>query len=206
MTLSAARHVAAAVVCALVLIALRSPASAQTVAGPVAVRVYDFSALDNAIRTRAATEARAIVADAGVNADWRDCSQRRGCTGARGELIVRIIRENGGRAAESRRTLGYSVIDIAAGTGTLATIYINRVEDTARQAGFDLALLLGRAIAHEIGHLIMRTNDHGDEGLMRAIWTEQELSRNQPEDWTFASPDRSHIRAALQQVSPTAER
>ncbi len=102
--------------------------------------------------------------------------------------------------------LGFSVIDPAAGSGTLATIFINRVEDSARHAGSDLALLLGRAIAHEVGHLILRTNAHADEGLMRAIWTEQELARNAPDDWVFASSDRRQIRAALQRAGTRAAR
>ena len=200
MTLSsAARHVAAAAVAFTILVVLVSPASAQIDTGKLAVRVYDFSDLDQAVRDRAAEEALAIVADAGVNAAWHPCSRNSACTPEPGELVVRIIRESGQRVLEWRHALGYSVIDPSAGTGTLATIYINRVENTARQAGSDLALLLGRAIAHEIGHLILRTNTHAEEGLMRAIWTEQELSRNQPEDWTFTPPDRHQIRTALRQ-------
>jgi hypothetical protein len=98
------------------------------------------------------------------------------------------------------------VIDTVSGTGTLATIYINRVEDSARHAGADVALLLGRAIAHEVGHLILRTNAHGEAGLMRAIWTDQEIARNQPADWVFASPDRRQLRAALQRTGRAASR
>jgi hypothetical protein len=192
-----ARHVAAATACAIALTLLSLDVSAQAGVQRIAVRIYDFSALDHAVRDRAAGEARAIVADAGVSADWRDCAQRHTCAAGSGELVVRIIRELGHPTAESRRALGYAVIDTTAGRGTLATIYVNRVEDSAREAGADLALLLGRAIAHEIGHLILRTNAHTDQGLMRAIWTEQELARNQPEDWTFAPPDRDQIQAAL---------
>jgi hypothetical protein len=29
------------------------------------------------------------------------------------------------------------------------------------------------AVKHEVRHLILRTNEHGEAGLMSAIWTEQ---------------------------------
>lgn len=183
-----------------------SPASAQTYAGHLAVRLYDFSALDKSVRSAALEEARAIVADAGVTADWHDCYRTEGCTPEAGELVVRVIRETGEHGFEWQRALGVSVIDPAAGSGTLATIFINRVEDSARHAGADLALLVGRAIAHEVGHLILRTNAHAGEGLMRAIWTEQELARNAPKDWVFASSDRRQIRTALQRAGTSATR
>jgi hypothetical protein len=207
MTLSsAARHVAAAAATGTMLIVLASPASAQTYAGHLAVRLYDFSGLDKSMRSAALDEARAIVADAGVSADWHDCFRTEGCAPEAGELVVRVVRETGEHGLEWQRALGFSVIDPAAGSGTLATIFINRVEDSARHAGSDLALLLGRAIAHEVGHLILRTNAHADAGLMRAIWTERELVRNTHDDWVFAPSDRRQIRAVLQRTGNAAAR
>jgi hypothetical protein len=38
-----------------------------------------------------------------------------------------------------------------------------------------LGQLLGRGIAHEIGHLLLGTNSHSPTGLMSAQWSEQEL-------------------------------
>ena len=207
MTLSsAARHVAAVARAGTILIVLASPAPAQTYAGHLAVRLYDFSALDESVRSAALDEARAIIANAGVNANWHDCYRTEGCAPEARELVIRVIRETSDHGFMWRRALGFSVIDPAAGSGTLATVFINRVEDSARHAGSDLALLLGRAIAHEVGHLILRTNAHADEGLMRAIWTEQELARNTPEDWVFASSDRRQIRAALQRTGTSVRR
>ena len=39
-----------------------------------------------------------------------------------------------------------------------------------RQAGTDLHALLGHVVAHEIGHLALRTRDHGTYGLMKAAY------------------------------------
>jgi len=205
--LSAARPVAACVLAAAIaLIALPSPGSAQTGDGRLTVRIYDFAAVDSPTRSTAIDEARAIIADAGVNTSWHDCAHNETCAPEPGDLIVRIVRENGPASVEWRQALGYSVVDPARGAGTLATIYINRVENSARHAGADLSLLLGRAVAHEVGHLVLHTNEHGVQGLMRPIWTEQEMARNAHDDWVFALPDRRQIRAALQRTTRSAAR
>ena len=204
---SAARLVAAVViVCTIAPVVLMPTAAAQSFPDGPAVRVYDFSSLDTPIRLAAIDEARAIVGDAGVGMVWHDCSRGEECTAQSGELVVRIVRETGTRGLEWRHALGYSVIDPAAGAGTLATVYLNRVEAAARRAGTDPVLLLARAIAQEVGHLILRTNAHAQAGLMRAIWTEQELARNRHEDWIFAPADRRQLRAALQRTARTASR
>ena len=204
---SAARLVIAALIaCTIGPGVLMPPVAAQSFPDGPAVRVYDFSSLDAPVRLAAIDEARAIIGDAGVGMAWLDCHRAEECTPQSGELVVRIVRETGARGLEWRHALGYSVIDPAAGTGTLATVYLNRVEDAARRAGSNPVLLLARAIAHEVGHLILRTNGHGQAGLMRAIWTDQELVRNSHADWTFAPADRRQLRAALQRTSRAASR
>ena len=205
MTLSSRLALLVAAAC-LASVATPPRLQAQTLADRLAVRVYDFASLDTSVRGSAVEEARAIVADAGIAAAWHGCSRREPCAPEAGDVIVRVIRETGQPSPSRHRPLGYSVVDPSAATGTLATIYVNRVEDSARRAGADLALLLGRAIAHEIGHLILRTNDHGERGLMRAVWTEREMARNSHDDWVFASPDRRQLRAALQRTGRAAAR
>jgi hypothetical protein len=187
----------ALVACA-VLLALTSPAVAQAPTDGVSIRVYDYASLGRTERDAALDAARAIVAETGVNSDWHDCDSRMSCDADARGLVVRIIREPGAAAvpADGRRALGYSVIDSTTSSGKLATIFINRVEFSARGAGADVSTLLGRAIAHEVGHLLLRSDEHGEAGLLRSVWTDRELSRNHPEDWRFAAPDRSKIKAA----------
>jgi hypothetical protein len=205
MTLLSTRLVAA-VACVTLLVVPRSSVSARTFPERLTVRVYDFTSLATRLRHSAVGEARAIIADAGAAADWHDCSRAEPCAPESGDLVVRLVRETGAAAPQWRRALGLSVVDPVAGSGTLATVFINRVEDSARHAGADPGLLLGRAIAHEVGHLILRTNEHGDRGLMRAIWTEQEMARNAHDDWVFAGSERRLLRAALQRTGRSAAR
>ena len=57
--------------------------------------------------------------------------------------------------------------------------------------------LLGRAIAHEIGHLLLDTNQHASTGLMRATWSRSELRRDKPADWHFLGDEADTMRTAL---------
>jgi hypothetical protein len=46
------------------------------------------------------------------------------------------------------------------------------VKDHLPQGNFkrDMGIILGHAIAHELGHLLMPGQPHSNEGLMRAEW------------------------------------
>ena len=55
-------------------------------------------------------------------------------------------------------------------------------------------MLLGNAIAHELGHLLLATTSHGPVGLMRALWSEDEVRRSQSKDWRFAPAEIAVIR------------
>jgi hypothetical protein len=83
------------------------------------------------------------------------------------------------------------------GTGTLATIYLDRVEWLALVAGVDAGTVLARAIAHEIGHLLLGTTAHSRHGLMRPVWSREELIRGRATDWLFQADDASRLQKAL---------
>ena len=56
-------------------------------------------------------------------------------------------------------------------------------------------MLLGRAIAHELGHLLMATSAHSAHGLMRPLWTQSEIRRRARTDWTFRPTEIAAIKA-----------
>jgi hypothetical protein len=77
-------------------------------------------------------------------------------------------------------------------------VYADLVEGIARRAGADAATVLGRAIAHEIGHLLLNSNAHPESGLMRAAWSQRELRGSAPAHWQFLEPEIQKMRAAAQ--------
>jgi hypothetical protein len=79
----------------------------------------------------------------------------------------------------------------------MATIFHEQVRSVARRSGVDNAELLGRALAHEIGHLLLRARAHSPSGLMRGVWSLEELTQNRREDWLFAPADRKRLQHNL---------
>jgi len=57
-----------------------------------------------------------------------------------------------------------------------ATLGGHAVKAAVERAGIDPGALLGRALAHEVGHLLLRSPGHSPGGLMRAVWTDEELA------------------------------
>ena len=102
------------------------------------------------------------------------------------DLVLRIVAAPKMVAPE---TLGSSMVDLQGAAGTLATVYSDRVAALSMRAGADGGKLLGRAVAHEIGHLLMGTSRHSSFGLMRARWLDREVSRDVSADWAWSRAD-----------------
>lgn len=165
------------------------------------VRVYDNAGVLAAYRSRAVSHANDIIGRAGLAVVWHDCPARAALIKAAcaspasgGELVVRLVRAP--RRDNRDRALGHAFIDTATGSGTLATVFVDRVESLAIQGKVDPWALVGRVMAHEIGHLLLGTNSHSDRGLMREIWDVRELTRNRPGDWQFSRAQRDDLRHA----------
>lgn len=186
---------AAAVAVAILMTSTRTPASA-VIDDSLLVRIYDNAGLLNSELAAALNTTHDILRRAELAVDWVQCRARRDgpvpvvCDQplSSGDVVVRLI-EGSDRESGERRALGYSLFD-ANGVSGFATVYVDRVDWLARRAQHPRAPLLGRAIAHEIGHLLLRSNAHTDSGIMREVWTAEQVVRNRREDWTF-SPDQN---------------
>ena len=171
----------------------------------VVVRVYDASGVMSGINLAALDEARKTLEGASIDVIWRICSAEAKASARRadttcdaplapGELAIRIVRSTVPPRYRGTLPLGDAMVDMRSGSAVLATIYIDRVEWLARDAGTDSRALLGRAIAHELGHLLLATTTHGPVGLMRALWSNDEVRHGRARDWTFAPNELQAIR------------
>lgn len=166
----------------------------------VSVRVYDASGLDERMRQAALDVAATTLAPTSVEVAWRVCSLSNKlatyCDSALapGELAIRIVRIRAVADRSGGLRLGDAFIDTHAGRGVLATIYLDRVLRLAEQTGANRIALLGHAIAHELGHLLMASNVHGSNGLMRAFWSLEEVRNGRAIDWSIAPRDATAIR------------
>jgi len=139
-----------------------------------------------------------LIGRAGVGLSWAGCNDRDPGALPSGpfateSVAVRLVATSPASLADDHPALGESLIEQA--RGILATVYIDRVERLAHDAGVDPATLLARAIAHEIGHVLLGTIGHSPRGLMRARWSVAELRRDAFADWVFSGREARGMRA-----------
>jgi hypothetical protein len=173
--------------------------AAQTLKMPLAVRVYDTAGLPDSTHTAALAVASVALAAADIEPVWRRCDGGRAAARCdtplrSGELVVRIVRARGPVKLSRPHVLGDAMIDTSTGAGRLATIYFDRVAALARASSVDVPRLLGHAIAHELGHLLLATSTHSGRGLMRAVWTPAHVRRTTQVDWSFTDQEVAAIR------------
>jgi hypothetical protein len=173
--------------------------AAAIVTADIAVRVYDSAGVHADVKAAALSLAGATLEAAGVYVWWQPCDGDRAravCdTPRRDELIVRIVRSPASVRTNGERPLGDAMLDMSTRSPVLATIYLDSVVGLADAAGTDVGALLGRAIAHELGHLLLVWNGHSAHGLMRPVWLAGELRRERAADWMFTARDAAAIRA-----------
>jgi hypothetical protein len=168
----------------------------------VVVRLYASGEASPA-PSRALSVATTILGEAGVDVTWTSCGSESHIEPAchsrptSTDLLLRMIRYHDDSNSPSH-ALGYALIDRQQHTGALATIYVDRVASLARESGVDGSVLLGRAIAHEIGHLLMGTNQHSTSGVMRATWTSRDLLRERPDHWRFTPAEMMAMRGRVE--------
>jgi hypothetical protein len=171
---------------------------AAVILDSLSVRIYDSAGVLAGNRARAFKRAGDILARADLSIDWRDCPAggvlaRGACAAApgSGELVVRLVRSP--KDDPNPRALGNALIDTATGSGTLATVFVDRVTAISQQGRLDTWSTVGGVMAHEIGHLLLGSNSHSDTGLMREIWSLKDLTRNRPDDWLFSAAQREEL-------------
>jgi hypothetical protein len=184
-----------------------SPANAAAAviisSAPVTVRVYGTANLPPAVTNRGLAGAATTIAAADIDIEWKFCdrpaeSDRTSCSRplASRELVLRFLPYGNDPARGAQRPLGDALIDRRTGRGALATIYLDRVHWLAQEAETDVATLLGRAVAHEVTHLLLGSSRHDRHGLMRAVWSCKDLRPSVGGDWSLSARQRSELYAA----------
>jgi hypothetical protein len=179
----------------------------------VTARLYNIARVPASVKTSALDVTAGALNAGGIHLQWLDCDVAESCAvvPARGELIIRLVRSgnhiaagthpNVGVALSGPRkpplVLGEAFIDVRERTGVLASVFVDRVELIAAMSEIDAASLLGLAIAHELGHLLLGTTSHSVSGLMRAEWSPDDIRRRVSSDWELNRRDAAAIRKRL---------
>lgn len=187
------------------------PAAQPGAFDTVALRIALVAELTPAQIDAALRTVRGILQRSGVAMTARVCASRARpgwpeptiCNHPLGtnEVIVRILNAT---PAAPPGSLGFSYVAPGAATNLMATAYADRVDTLAAQAGIPPPLLLGRVVAHEVGHLLLGTTGHSLRGLMRARWSDVDLRSTVAADWLFTRAEGGRLRAQLSAASARA--
>jgi len=196
------RHVTVGVMVTLGLAGLGQIAAADQ-ADPLTIvlRVRDAAGVPDDVLTYAQTIVTAILRQAGVQTVWRALSQSLAATEAARELgftFAILSPDQTGRIAPAltRDALGLVVNSPTTGA-VVAYVFYHRVKNRTGSNGVTRAPLLGAAMAHEIGHLLLPPKAHSAMGLMRADWDRADLQLIQNNELFFTAEQAELIRRRL---------
>ena len=116
----------------------------------------------------AATEAALIMAPITPHPGM----ERQASCRARKDIALEIVAP----IPNSRRSSVLGMAVPLATYGLNARVFNESVLDAAARQNRDYALVLAHAIAHEIGHVLLRGRPHSRFGLMSSTWSDREFS------------------------------
>jgi hypothetical protein len=176
----------------------------------ISVRLYNLSGISPETLDRATREASHIFARVNVDLIWTagdpeadevhaaDQSAPKAYRDAhvRPYLVVRVGR--GLAIHVPSDLLGVSLPHSRSGIS--ATIYQENVENMCKSGGWDFDMMLGHAIAHEIGHVTLASNAHAPAGIMRARWGKTDFDQAATGQLGFTRQQGAEIRAYASRV------
>jgi hypothetical protein len=175
----------------------------------IGVRVYNDARVPD-VQMRAAEEvvARALR-QAGIEAEWSDCTVVGGVARSDSpsceaplhsrDLVVYFV--NSLEAHYSwvdKNALGYSIIPDTHELASMAYVSYSRVQHLSASTSAHAENLLGLAVAHEIGHLLFGSNQHANQGIMRAPWRLRDLEARAWDEFQFTKEQGKRLQMGVE--------
>jgi hypothetical protein len=177
--------------------------TAQSILGnPLEVRVsiFDDAGVGVATMREAESEASRVFRRANIEVIWLNCPQdgleqisfdRCAAASFPTHLHLRVIP----RAHSAKvSTMGMSFLS-ADGEGCYADLFYEVVVDGQMETHVRAVVILGHAMAHELGHLLLGTNSHSRDGLMRARWNRGDLAQAARGNLLFSPKESTRMRS-----------
>ena len=194
------RYVTIGAIAALGLTGAERTASADQRPLTITLSVRDTAQVPDDVLARAQLEATKIYRQAGIQTVWLPPSSPLGDTGPDcARFIIAILSRDQAPLLNPALTRGSVGVALSSPTkrGHIAYVFYRRVQDLTGGNGLNLAPVLGIAMAHEIGHLLLPQKAHSQTGLMRSSWTKADLRLAQRSQLFFTARHGELIRSRL---------
>jgi hypothetical protein len=165
----------------------------------VHVLVYNYAQVSPEIIIKAEERASTIFQQVGVEPVWvnhaRATGESQNSSASQYNLdqidfVLRILPRS--RAALKDNTLGEALPCKPVEEVCFANVFYNRVEQRTNLEKISLEQVLGHAVAHELGHLLLGSNSHSRSGIMSGRWSSEELKRAAKGDLLF-TPEQARV-------------
>ena len=167
----------------------------------VSVLVYNYAQVPPATLARAEEQAKALFGKAGLETQWWDHFRSKAefrddpagrFESARFLVVVRLLPKP--RAVLRSTTLGEALACEPGAEMCIAQVFLDRVIERTAVGAISLEQVLGHAMAHEVGHLLLGSNSHSPRGLMRGKWSPEDLRRAAKGDLLFTPEQAKRMR------------
>jgi len=170
----------------------------ETLSPELHVSVYDYANVSPELLAAAEMQVHRIFRQAGVETVWRNCSDRSeniqptGChvIGSTYFVLKILPRAMGAQVRDRTDVLGAATLD-EKGLGYYGYVFYDRIQRMSEERTL-ASTLLGHVLAHEVGHLLLRSNSHSISGIMSGRWAGGEL-RTISEGAMFFMPHESKV-------------
>jgi hypothetical protein len=171
-------------------------------AEPIFVSVHNYAGIESAVLKEAEKTAARVLATGGVQVRWLECQQNREqpeqCENepSPSVLVLHLLPARATRRGAPSGSLGFAVPSEPGTFEAFAGVFCDRIERLSSR-GFSEPVILGHAIAHELGHLLLGIESHSQDGIMKAEWHHKELERAENATLVFDPVQRTRIRQTL---------
>lgn len=144
----------------------------------IVIRLFNIADISAVTLADAKQETVRLFAQAGIDITWKDGDpdadeiwsvdfSARACSEflRSNQLLVRVI-----PAVPKRLPGALGMALPCSNFGPQATVFWEGVQVAALSVPASIGKVLGYNMAHEIGHVLLRSNDHPARGIMRGIW------------------------------------
>lgn len=174
---------------------------------PMGVHFYNDSEVPEAELFAAQRVAQKVLRRANVDVAWQDCTVRPNpsrlfpaCAShlRRNDLVLYFVTRLEAHAlGVGKNALGFSIIPDNNDEAQIAYVCYSRVRALSYSTSFTPDELLGLAIAHEIGHLLLGTNEHSNRGILRERWRTRDLEKRYWEEFLFTTEQAQRLQRAV---------
>ena len=151
----------------------------------IIIRVHDYARLRQSTLEHTESEVARIFREVEIETNWVDCpltaseldqypACQRPADSPRFDLSI-VPRYMAIRASIPDTTLGFTSLTKEGERASVASLFYDNIKEEAQRNGGSLFRILAYAMAHELGHLLLRTSGHASTGIMRARWTPEDF-------------------------------